>query len=207
MLDSFVKTYADRAYSHPTMVRHQGSVIAFAMDDRRRLVYAVLDVTASAASDADRWPASPTALPFPHELAEVGLAIADQVQMPLVRKGSTDPVPAGTPVAASEIDDVLSTTARFTADAAFEVVSDDAYVYVFRQSIAAQDDAALELFRQDPDGKPVLDADGRPVPLVDGTLLVNRSVLVGTDLQPTREVRYQRSRSKTRPQSNKDSLG
>src|SRR3954470_5134581 len=109
MLDSFVKTYADRAYSHPTMVRHQGSVIAFAMDDRRRLVYAVLDVTASAASDAGplpprppraapacrgrpasdagRWPASPTALPFPHELAEVGLAIADQVQMPLVRKG------------------------------------------------------------------------------------------------------------------------
>src|SRR4051794_11349954 len=202
MLDSFVKTYADRAYSHPTMVRHQGSVIAFAMDDRRRLVYAVLDVTASAASDADRWPASPTALPFPHELAEVGLAIADQVQMPLVRKGSTDPVPAGTPVAASEIDDVLSTTARFTADAAFEVVSDDAYVYVFRQSIAAQDEPGLELYREG-----AKDAAGNRLPLVDGTLLVDRFVLVGSQLQPAREVRYQRSRSKVRPQSSKDSLG
>ena len=202
MLDSFVKTYADRAYSHPTMVRHQGSVIAFAMDDRRRLVYAVLDVTATAASDADRWPASPSALPFPRELAEVGLAIADQVQLPLVRKGATEPVPAGTPVAASEIDDVLSTTARFTADAPFEVVSDDAYVYVFRQSIAAQDEPGLEIYREG-----VKDAAGNQVPLVDGTLLVDRFVLVGTQLQPTREVRYQRSRSKVRPQSSKDSLG
>src|SRR5262249_30654193 len=192
---------------HPTMVRHQGSVIAFAMDERRRLVYAVLDATLTAASDADRWPASPSELLFPRELAEVGLAIDDQVQLPLLRKGATAPVPAGTPVAASEVDEVLSTTARFTADAPFEVVSDDAYVYVFRQSIAAQDDPALELYRQDADGKPVLDAAGNPVALVDGTLLVDRFVLVGTALESTREVRYQRSRSKVRPQSSKDSLG
>jgi hypothetical protein len=75
-------------------------------------------------------------------------------------------------------------------------------VYVFRQSIAAQDEPGLELYR---DGSK--DAAGNRVPLVDGTLLVDRFVLVGTELQPTREVRYQRSRSKVRPQSSKDSLG
>ena len=73
---------------------------------------------------------------------------------------------------------------------------------MFRQSIAAQDEPGLELYR---DG--AKDAAGSPVPLVDGTLLVDRFVLVGTELQPTPEVRYQRSRSKVRPQSSKDSLG
>ena len=38
-------------------------------------------------------------------------------------------------------------------------------------------------------------------------LLVDRFVLVGTQLQPKREVRYQRSRSRTRPAGRTDSLG
>ena len=32
MFDSFVKTYADRGYLYPMMVRHQGTVIAFAAE-------------------------------------------------------------------------------------------------------------------------------------------------------------------------------
>src|ERR1700722_1356558 len=207
MFDSFVKTYADRAYSHPTMVRHQGSVIAFAMDEERRIVYTVLDVTVTAVDDADRWLASPQELEFATELAQVGLAVADQVELPLVRKGNPAPVPAGTPVSASEIDPVLSTTARFTADAPFQVLSDDVHLYVFRISITPEGDPDRIVYERQPDGTPVLDAAGKPVPLVNGTLLVDRYVLVGTQLQPTREVRFQRSRSRTRPQSSKDSLG
>ena len=53
----------------------------------------------------------------------------------------------------------------------------------------------------------MLDLNGRPVPLVGGTLLVDRFVLVGDELQPKLEVRFKRSRSKSRPQSSKDSLG
>ncbi|MBP6825980.1 MAG: laminin G domain-containing protein, partial [Saprospiraceae bacterium] len=48
---------------------------------------------------------------------------------------------------------------------------------------------------------------GEPVPVLDGTLLLDRFVLVGSELQSRLEVRFQRSRSKTRPQSRKDSLG
>ena len=45
MFDNFSKTYADRTYKYTTLVRHKGTVIAFAMDDRRRIVYSVLDLT------------------------------------------------------------------------------------------------------------------------------------------------------------------
>jgi hypothetical protein len=45
------------------------------------------------------------------------------------------------------------------------------------------------------------------VPIVNSTLLVDRFVLSGIELQPKMEVRFQRSRSKTRPQSRKDGLG
>ena len=56
-------------------------------------------------------------------------------------------------------------------------------------------------------GQPVLDAHGRQVPVVAGTLLVDRFVLVGTVLEAKLEVRYQRSRSRTRPAGSTDSLG
>ena len=114
--------------------------------------------------------------------------------------------PAGTQLSATQVDEVLSTTARFTADAPFQAISDGTYVYVFRQSITPQSDPALMVYEA-PDGTLAYTPGGSNVPLVNGTLLVDRFVLVGTELQSTREVRYQRSRSKTRPQSNKDSLG
>src|SRR5262249_14131678 len=63
------------------------------------------------------------------------------------------------------------------------------------------------LYVLDDAGRPVLDLNGRPVPLVAGTLLVDRFVLVGDELQPKLEGRFKRSRSKPRSQSSKASLG
>lgn len=60
--------------------------------------------------------------------------------------------------------------------------------------------------KRNADGTEITDANGKKVPLVNSTLLLDRFVLSGTDLQPKLEVRYQRSRSKSRPQSSKDSL-
>lgn len=205
MFDSFIKTYADLEYRYPAMVSHQGSVIAFAMADRRRIFYTVLDPAATAADDAHRWLAAPQELAFPAELAQVGLAVLDQWELDVFQAGSAVPVKAGTPLSPSQTDEVLSTTARFMAEAPFQVISDGTYVYVFRQSITPQSDPALMVYEA-PDGTLAYTPGGN-VPLVNGTLLVDRFVLVGTELQSTREVRYQRSRSKTHPQSSKDSLG
>ena len=59
----------------------------------------------------------------------------------------------------------------------------------------------------DATGAPVLDANGRQIPTVAGTVLVDRFVLVGSTLEPKLEVRYQRSGSRTRPAGTTDSLG
>jgi len=196
MLEAFVKAYEDRTYTHTTLVRHKGVLIAFAVDKDRRILYSVLD-PAAGRHDADGWFAAAKELSFPSELANVGYGVADQIQLPTVRFGGR-PVPAGTPVRPDEIDRYLSSTARLTGDARVQVLADGEHLYVFRQSVAAGERDRIVT---------VAGPNGAPVPAVDATLLVDRFVLVGTALQPTREVRYQRSRSKTRPQSAQDSLG
>ncbi len=213
----FIKSYlppAGRQFQHPTMVRHKGVVIAFAMDDQRRIFYAALDMNpapqngaaAKSPFDINNWPASPTELIFPNEIAEVGFGVADQTMLPAYQKGSRTPVDPGTRLDARDKDFFLSTTARLTAEASFQALSDGRYVYIFRQAIGANH-ADIVFKRDKKDGSLVTDKDGNPVPLVDATLLVDRFVLVGTRLAPKLEVRFQRSRSKTRPQSRKDSLG
>ena len=52
MLETFVKTYGDRKYLHTALLRHKGVLVAFALDDRRRMLYSVLDPTAVAARSA-----------------------------------------------------------------------------------------------------------------------------------------------------------
>ncbi|MCG3119888.1 MAG: hypothetical protein ALAOOOJD_02441 [bacterium] len=195
------------------MVRHKGVVIALAMDDQRRIFYAALDMNPAPSDsgavqspfDVNNWPASPAELIFPNEIAEIGFGVADQTLLPTYQKGSRTPVDPGTRLDNRDKDFFLSTTARLTADAPFQALSDGRYVYIFRQAIDANH--ADVVFKRDKDGNLVKDKDDKPVPLVDTTLLVDRFVLVGTTLVPKLEVRFQRSRSKTRPQSRKDSLG
>lgn len=208
MLNAFIKTYSNRSYKHVTMVRHKGTVIAFALDSERRIFYSVLDLENTEIKsplDVNYWLGNPKELFFPNEIAEVGVGVADQTLLPAVKKGSRTPAAPGTRVREDEKDLFLSSTARLTADAPFQALSDGRHVFIFRQAIAANH--ADMVFKLDADGNPIKDANGNPVPIVDATLLVDRFVLAGTDLKTKMEVRYQRSRSKTRPESRKDSLG
>ncbi|MBE9159639.1 hypothetical protein IQ265_22795 [Nodosilinea sp. LEGE 06152] len=211
VLDSFIKRYSDRNYKYPVLVRHQGSVIAMAMDDQRRIYYSVLNLNGQGNSlDVTGWADQPQELEFPKEIAEVGFGVADQLLLPTVKKGSRDPVDPGVVVADNEEDKFLSRTARLTADAPFQAMSDGRFVYVFRQAIAANH----------PDRITVEGPKQQKIPIVDSTLLVDRFVLSGASgaaqageaapvpqLKLNLEVRFRRSRSKTRPQSTKDSLG
>jgi hypothetical protein len=199
MIETFVKTYADREYRHATMLRHRGKLIAFAMDSSRRIYYTALDLDNQKDSpfDVNHWLDKPTELIFPAEIAEVGFGVVDQTQLPAIKLGSREPAKPGEVIADSEKDLFLSTTARLTADGPFQALSDGRFVYIFRQAIAGNHaDQVL-----------VDTGDGRKVALVDSTLLVDRFVLSGNTLEPKMEVRYRRSRSKSNPQSRKDSLG
>ncbi len=173
---------------------------------------------------------------FPNEIAEVGFGVADQTMLPTFKKNSSQPEVEGTalpPDKPDEYDYFRSTTARFTKGVPFQVLSDGRYVYVFRQAIGSTDlesmvhgyiskDGQSHLLVSNKEGVkgyvefnkdkkknewvPV-SADETTVPLVNASLLVDRFVMVGNQLTPKMEVRYQRSRSKTRPASRKDSLG
>lgn len=208
ILSHLTKTYSDKNYRHTAMLRHKGSLIAFAMDDQRRIHYAVLNQSpdnANSPLDVSLWPGGLTELAFPNEIAEVGFGIADQTLLPTYSKGDAQPVKPGVRLDTRDKDFFRSSTARLTADAPFQALTDGRYIYLFRQAIDANH--PTQVFKQDKDGKPVLDKSGNPVPLVDATLLLDRFVLVGTTLEPRLEVRFQRSRSKNRPASRKDSLG
>ncbi|MBK9335254.1 MAG: hypothetical protein IPM98_01200 [Lewinellaceae bacterium] len=208
VLSNLTKTYSGNTYKYTTLLRHKGTLIAFTMDNRRRIHYAVLDQNPAAAQsplDVTYWPGGPTELLFPNEIAETGFGIADQTLLPTYQNGSPTPAKPGARLAPRDIDFFRSTTARLSADAPFQVLSDGQSVYLFRQAIDANHPD--QIFKQDKTGKPVLDSAGKPVPLVDATLLVDRFVLVGAILEPRLEIRFQRSRSKTRPASRKDNLG
>lgn len=118
--DLFVKTYADLDYRFPAMVRHNGVVLAFAMDAKRNIYYTALDFGPGGSMsviDSDHWSPNPRPLTFAREIASVGFGVADQSAVPTVRKGSTVAVPPGQTVRPDETDPFLSTTARFSAAA------------------------------------------------------------------------------------------
>ncbi|MCD9904656.1 LamG domain-containing protein [Streptomyces sp. MT29] len=209
-----LKVYGDRSYRHVTMARHQGTTIAFAMDESRRVVYSVLDLSGPSAKgegDTAYWSENPAELPFPRELAEVGYAVAGATAMPTVKRGGAEALAAERPTA-GETDSFLSTTARLTADAPFHVISDGTYVVVLRQSVnEAHRDAVFKLAGGGSSGDAshtdyVL-SGRKKVALVRDTLLCDRFLLVDGRLKPVLEVRYRRSRHSTLPESAKDSLG
>ncbi|MGI0494679.1 LamG-like jellyroll fold domain-containing protein [Alkalinema pantanalense CENA528] len=194
--DNFVKTYNHSRYQYTTTVRHKGTVIAFAMDDKRRIYYSVLDLSQGAASqtgfDGECWLEQPQLLPFPQEITQVGFGFVDATVMPQVKQGDRNPVASNIPLRVGERDEFLSSTARLSADAPFQVLSDGKTLYVLRQAIAAEH----------PD---MIYVNGK-TPIVHSTLLLDRFILVGNRLSLKQEVRYQRSRHKIRPHSDKDSL-
>lgn len=209
-----VRVYRDRRYQWTTMVQHNGTTVAFAMDDQRRIHYTVLDLEQASAKrgplDAKYWNEEPALVPFPDELVEVpapgaaatGLS-STALRMPVVRKGSRTEV-VGTPVPEDERDRFLSTTARLSAAQQFQVVSDGRYLILFRESVeAAHADTVLHA----PTKSTAPATAPAPTAVVDRSLLCDRFVLAGSVLQPVVEVRYQRSRSKTQGASDSDSLG
>ncbi|MGG2459794.1 LamG-like jellyroll fold domain-containing protein [Streptomyces sp. RGM 3693] len=212
-----LKIYSDRTYVHTTTVRHQGTTVALAMDDRRRVVYTVLDMTrhdeAKGELDAAYWSENPRPLRFPTEITDVGFAAIGSTTLPVVKNGGRVEAAPGERLDEDEVDPFLSTTARLTALAPFHALSDGTHIVVLRQSVAADHaDAVHRLTGGGSSGTPdradyVTDRAGAKVPLATETLLCDRFLLVGGELKPVLEARYRRSRHKDRPDSAKDSLG
>lgn len=196
--NTFIKTYTNKTYKYVTIINHRGTLIAFAMDNERHIYYAVLDLADTdnkSPLDVNYWPENPVELEFTNEIVQVGYSIFQPVAIPVVKKDSGGK--AATPeenLSREEMDIFLSSTARLTANAPFQTLSDNQYVYIFRQSI----DKNHEDLKTD--GNIVVEG-------INSNLLVDRFVMVGTKLERKREVRYKRNRHKTEPQGKKDSLG
>ncbi len=214
--EKLVKSYTDRPYRYTAMVTHKGVPIALAMDDQRRIFYAVLDLNDTRGNkeefDVAYWPEDPTELEFPKEIEQVGYSVVEATSFPVVKLDTRQEVADPSTLQPEEIDRFLSSTARLTADAPFRVFSDNQHIFLFRQAIAnGHADAVYKLSNGGASGDATRSdlekSDGNNIPLVDSTLLCDRFVLSGKVLRPNREVRYQRSRHKTRPASQTDSLG
>ncbi|MEO1352281.1 MAG: LamG-like jellyroll fold domain-containing protein [Cyanobacteria bacterium J06635_15] len=188
-------------YLFTSMVSHRGTPVSFAMRADGRIFYSVLDMSnteqdTAVSDDHDKnyWSkvnfdgADASQLRFPMEIMQVGYAVApnfvidkyDSNNKKIIHSYNTEEKPLADPF--------HSSTARLGAKAPFQVLSDGKYIYVFRQSIAAND------------------ANNGIPAIVNNTLLVDRFILSGTALKLSREVRYQRSRHKTEPESRKDNL-
>lgn len=191
--DNYLQTYTNKAYQYTTLVEHTGVLISLAMDSDRRIYYTVLDQQDEPNPiDARNWLPTPQELIFPNEITQVGFGILPNKVLPTVRSNGQ---PA---IKTSEIDFFRSTTARLTADAPFQALSDGLYIYLFRQSIDGNH----------PDNITVTNPDSQTsIPIVDKTLLVDRFILAGTQLKTAREVRYRRSRHKILKNGAKDTLG
>ncbi|MFG2298548.1 LamG-like jellyroll fold domain-containing protein [Streptomyces sp. NPDC048603] len=213
---SRLKIYNDRTYVHTTIVRHQGTTVALALDNQRRLYYSVLDLNAAAVlpSDEDEngnpeldvwhWAEDPKELLFPREIARAGFAALGAALLPKIREGGRVEQGPDDFFRDDEIDPFLSSTARLTASAPFQALSDGRHIFVFRQAVAATDKDALY---STPDGKKVTGAKDGNRAIAPDALLCDRFVMAGGELKPVQEVRYRRSRHRDRPESAKDSLG
>jgi hypothetical protein len=213
---NLVRVYSDRTYVYTTTVRHQGTTVAFAMDDSRRIYYSVLNLDLGSRErgeiDSSYWNDDPPALAFPTEVTDVGFGGGETVGMPVVKLGGRAEEAADEHYWPEDLDPVLSTTARLGAQAPFQVVSDGRYLLLFRQSVdETHPDALFRLTGGGVSGDPArtdyTQAGGAKVPLVSRTVLCDRFVQVGAEVKPVLEVRYQRSRNKTTPASSGDTLG
>lgn len=206
-------------FLYTSMVSHRGIPVSFAMREDGKIFYSVLDMsnTAQKTDDNDKnfWSDvrfdvdGVSSLNFPNEITRVGYAVAPNYRIPFYDSSNQKVIhrvldgkfydAQGKELSLQAIkdqtDSFYSSTARLGAKAPFQVLSDTKYIYVFRQSID-KDDPCNE--RTDP-------TDTKST-IVNNTLLVDRFILSGSFLKPSREVRYQRSQHKTEPQSRKDTL-
>lgn len=120
------------------MVNHRGMVISFAMDLDRKIYYTVLNIGKEdknkGSLDVKYWVDNPQPLFFPNEIEQVGYAALSPVPMPMVKKATREEVSSTTKVSPSDADIFLSTTARLTENAPFQVLSDNQHIYVFHQN-------------------------------------------------------------------------
>ena len=217
MNEKLYKSYSDKNYIYTTIVSHQGTVVAFAMDDRRHIYYSVLNLDSNedlGEFDAAYWLEQTEEVPFPDEIAQVGYSLVGYTSMPTVKEGGIEAT-EGEEVDEEDIDTWLSSTARLTADVPFQVMSDNSHIYLFRQAIAHEhDDMVYKLESGAAAGNTtrndvtfLTDEQDNNVPIANSTLLVDRFVLADGFLKSVLEVRYRRSRQKTVPLNNYDSLG
>lgn len=208
-------------YLHTSMVSHRGTPVSFAMRDDGRIFYSVLDISKTdqdnnVTDDSDKfndkfyWSQvtleGPDAsrLRFPFEIMQIGYGMVPNYQIDrydsnnkkIINHYNTKGKPEdennkelSDKEIESKTDNFYSSTARLGAIAPFQVLSDGKYIYVFRQSVSDDDKNNVPF-----------------APVVDNTLLVDRFILSGTVLKLSREIRYQRSRHKTEPESRKDTL-
>jgi hypothetical protein len=206
-------------YLFTSMVSHRGTPISFAMEEDGRIFYSVLNLSnieqnANEAGDNDRnndknyWSkvkfegTDASLLNFPQEIMQVGYGVVPNFLIDKYDSHNKKIIQSykdGKPLDVNnrelslkaiknKTDRFYSSTARLGAKAPFQVLSDGKYIYMFRQSIAGND------------SNNVIPA------IVNNTLLVDRFILSGTTLKLSREIRYQRSRHKTEPESRKDTL-
>ncbi len=206
-------------YLHTSMVSHRGVPVSLAMRDDGRIFYSVLDMSdteggtfeegADRSNDKNFWSKVGfggdyvSMLMFPTEIVQVGYAVAPNFQIDKYDHDNLKIVDrldaAGKPLDATgrllsettirnRTNYFYSSTARLGAKVPFQALSDGKYIYIFRQSIAAND------------------PNNTTPAIVNNTLLVDRFILSGSVLKLSREIRYQRSRHKTEPESRKDTL-
>ncbi|MEU3170228.1 LamG domain-containing protein [Streptosporangium sp. NPDC006930] len=213
---NLVKVYKDRQYTSTTMVRHDGMVVAFAVGADRHVYYSVLSLDqadrARGALDAAYWNSDPGLLPFPTEIVEVGTEAPLTAVMPTVKKRGSVEASFSEKLLPGEDDPFLSTTARLTSTFPIQVLSDGRHILVFRQSVASGDAGSVYKtsagsWSGDATRKDYTLVGGAKVAAADSALLCDRFVLVGAELKPVVEARYQRSRSRVAPASGGDTLG
>lgn len=185
-----------RQFVHTQLITHKGILVAIVLDDKQHFFYSVLDFNGQDATgnspvadyDYKYWtPLAP--VPFTNELSTTGEGSIGSEQVPLITKDD-------------KIDIFLSTTARFTADAPFQVLSDNQHIYLFRTSVAQHHP---RMFNSANPNQPLWSAAKSEQ--LGSSLLVDRYLLTGSALLPKLEVRYRRSRKKDTPASNIDTLG
>jgi hypothetical protein len=176
-------------WMNTAMVRHEGTVIAFAQTSGGHFYYSVLNMSnpekAGRFKHVDFWDDQPQQLDFPTEIVMAGMEAASLDELPVYRKNGGAPDPTEF-VRIEERDPYQSTTACLSEiGAPFKVLSDGRYVHLFRQSIETS-------------------GTGHQV---GPAILMDRFVFDGSRLKRKLEQRYQRSRSKSIPLCRKDTLG